>query len=255
MPAPERRPASSPRSSDLSPEERGRVTRAAVLRPMNLTVLAIGVVFSTASTAWWLLGLTLATYAALILLGVKDPVLRSRVLGREDPAIQAHRAGADISPERRARWLPRGETRRKVEAALNEYRRVVAAIENSDDVTRAVLEDTVPRLHATADRLVDVARNKETAAETARDLRKRSGPTNSPRTENAQRLEEKMAAADAEISATSEELLDLRAKVVRISIDTDNADRATALNSSLDELNARLEALGDVTSPESNPRS
>ena len=53
-----------------------------------------------------------------------------------------------------------------VDAALAEYRKVVAAIEASDDVTRAVLEDTVPRLHAAADRLVDVALQREKAAET-----------------------------------------------------------------------------------------
>ena len=44
-----------------------------------------------------------------------------------------------------------------MEAALEVYRKVVAAIEASDDVTRAVLDDAVPRLHAAADRLVDVA--------------------------------------------------------------------------------------------------
>ena len=44
-----------------------------------------------------------------------------------------------------------------MEAALDVYRKVVAAIEDSDDVTRAVLDDAVPKLHAAADRLVDVA--------------------------------------------------------------------------------------------------
>jgi hypothetical protein len=36
---------------------------------------------------------------------------------------------------------------------------------------------------------------------------------------------------------------------VRVSIDSGNRDRATAFNASLDELNARLEALSDVMSP------
>lgn len=216
---------------------------------MNLIVLAVGVVFFVATTAWWLLGITLATYAALILLGTRDPRLRQRVLGREEPALRALRSETDVPPERRARWLPRGETRQKVEAALVEYRRVVAAIEGSDDVTRTVLGDTVPRLHAAADRLVDLARNRETAAETVRDLRQRTGPEDGPRAENLRKLEEKMATADAEISATSEDLLDLRARVVRISIDTDDANKAAALNASLDELNARLEALAEITSP------
>lgn len=245
-PAPERTPNGSAGSS-LSPQERGLMVRAAALRPLNVVVLVIGVVFSVATSAWWwVLPLTLATYAALVALGAGDPILQRRVLGREEPeALQAR----DLPPERRARWLPRGETRGKVDAALAEYRKVVAAIEASDDVTRAVLEDTVPRLHAAADRLVDVALQREKAAETVRDLRNKSSSDTGARAADLQKLEQRIDEADAEISATSGELLDLRAKVVRVSIDANNAQRANDLNASLDELNARLESLGDIASP------
>ncbi len=222
------------------------MVRAAALRPMNLVVLAIGLVFFVATLAWWAPPLTLATYAALIFLGARDPFLQSRVLGRKEPTVQQPR---DLSPERRARWLPRGETRERVDAALAEYRKVVAAVEASDDVTRAVLEDTVPRLHAAADRLVDVALERERAAETVRELRGKSGSEAGERDENLRRLEGRIRGADADISATSSQFLDLRAKVVRISIDADNAQRVAALNASLDGLNARLEALDDIASP------
>lgn len=215
--------------------------RAAALRPMNVLVLVVGIVFFVVTFAWWALPLTLATYAALIALGAGDPLLQRRVLGRDEPEIPQSR---DLSPERRARWLPRGETREKVDAALAEYRKIVAAIEVSDDVTRAVLDDTMPRLHAAAERLVDVALQREKAAETVRDLRGKPGA--SPESENLRRLEEHVDEADEEITATSRELVDVRAKVVRVSIDTSNAQRADDLNASLDELNARLEALGDV---------
>ena len=215
--------------------------RAAALRPMNVLVLVVGIVFFVVTFAWWALPLTLATYAALIALGAGDPLLQRRVLGRDEPEIPQSR---DLSPERRARWLPRGETREKVDAALAEYRKIVAAIEVSDDVTRAVLDDTMPRLHAAAERLVDVALQREKAAETVRDLRGKPGA--SPESENLRRLEERVDEADEEITATSRELVDVRAKVVRVSIDTSNAQRADDLNASLDELNARLEALGDV---------
>ena len=219
--------------------------RAAALRPLNVIVLVIGVVFFAATLAWWALPLTLATYAALVALGTGDPILQRRTLGRKEPeALQAR----DLSPERRARWLPRGETREKVDAALVEYRKVVAAIEASDDVTRSVLDDTVPRLHAAADRLVDVALQREKAAEAVRDLRGRPGSGSGTRSDNLQTLEERIDEADAEISATGGELLDLRAKVVRVSIDAGNAQRAKELNASLDELNARLEALEDINS-------
>ena len=218
--------------------------RAAALRPLNLVVLVIGLVFFVATLAWWVPPLTLATYAALVFLGARDPFLQSRVLGRKEPTVQQPR---DLSPERRARWLPRGETRERVDAALAEYRKVVAAVEASDDVTRAVLEDTVPRLHAAADRLVDVALERERAAQTVRELRGKSGSEAGARDENLRRLETRVREADADISATSGQFLDLRARVVRISIDRDNAQRVAALNASLDELNARLEALGDIT--------
>jgi chorismate mutase len=123
----------------------------------------------------------------------------------------------------------------------------VAAVEASDDVTRTVLEDTVPRLHAAADRLVDVALEREKAAQTVGELRDKSGSEAGARDEDLRRLETRVREADADISATSGEFLDLRARVVRISIDRDNAQRVAALNASLDELNARLEALGDIT--------
>jgi len=213
---------------------------------MNLVVLAIGLVFFVATLAWWAPPLTLATYAALVFLGARDPFLQSRVLGRKEPTVQQPR---DLSPERRARWLPRGETRERVDAALAEYRKVVAAVEASDDVTRAVLEDTVPRLHAAADRLVDVALERERAAATVRELRGKSGSEAGARDENLRQLEGRIRGADADISATSSQFLDLRAKVVRISIDADNAQRVAALNASLDGLNARLEALDDIASP------
>jgi hypothetical protein len=221
------------------------MVRAAALRPMNAVVLAIGFVFFVATLAWWALPLTLATYAALVFLGARDPFLQSRVLGRREPVIQQERP-RDLSPERRSRWLPRGETRERVDAALAEYRKIVAAIEASDDVTRAVLEDTLPRLHAAADRLVDVAHEREAAAGTVRELRARSGPETGTRDGDLRQLETRIQEADADVSATASQFLDLRARVVRISIDADNAQRVAALNASLDELNARLEALDDI---------
>lgn len=231
--------------------------RAAALRPINAVMLVIGVgmfvmLLAASVTAWWLLPLTLATYASLVFLATRDPIFQRKVLGGERSphasplAIHSH----DVSPERRARWLPRGETRQKVEEALDVYRKVVAAIEGSDDVTRAVLEDAVPRLHAAADRLVDVASGREKAAEVARELSEDTSPSpGTARQSNLRGLEERISAADAEISATSEEFLDLRAKVVRISIDSANPDRRKDLNASLDGLNARLEALGETMEP------
>jgi hypothetical protein len=47
--------------------------------------------------------------------------------------------------------------------------------------------------------------------------------------------------------------MDLRAKIVRISIDSENPARANDLNASLDGLNARLEALSELMGPQGEP--
>jgi hypothetical protein len=228
--------------------------RAAALRPINVTMLVIGVVAFAATLAWWLVPLTVVTYASLVFLAARDPIFQRKVLGGGEAPKTSPNAveSTDLSPERRARWLPRGETRQKVEAALDVYRKVVAAVETSDDVTRSVLDDVVPRLHAAADRLVDVAQGRERAAEVARDLKQAtsSATPTAARQENLRELENRIGAADAEISDTYQELLDLRAKVVRISIDSENPARTKDLNASLDGLNARLEALGELMTPQ-----
>lgn len=251
-----RDPATGPPASQgavsLSPEEWGRMTRAAALRPLNLVVLLIGAVVFVATLNWWLILLTLVTYAVLVFLTARDPFFQRRILQKSEIPLwpPASPKNADISPERRARWLPRGETRQKVEAALVAYRKVVADVEGSDDATRAVLKDSIPRLHATADRLVDVARSREKTAEAARDLRRAPCASADARRENLRELEDGIGAADAEISHTFEQFLSLRAKVVRVSIDSANLTRTNDLNVSLDELNTRLEALSEIMSPQ-----
>jgi uncharacterized protein involved in exopolysaccharide biosynthesis len=62
-------------------------------------------------------------------------------------------------------------------------------------------------------------------------------------------LQDRINSADAEISGTLESLLALRSRVVRVSIDSENPERAATLNTSLDDLNARLEALSETMSP------
>lgn len=253
MPEPDRYiPGEAPEPTPLSPEERRRMIRASLLRPMNLIVPVIGVTFFVLTFLWWLPPLTAVAYAALVFLSFRDTIFRERVLrgrtarpslGSPSPEIQ------NVSPERRARWLPRGETRQRIEAALVVYRKVVAAIEGSDDVTRAVLDDAIPRLHAVAGRMVDLAHHREQAAEAVRDLG--TDADSAPeRDHDLQRLEEELQAADAEISGMIEGLLNLRARVVRISMESESSARAAAgdLNRDIDEMNLRLEALGTTLS-------
>ncbi len=114
----------------ISPEARQRVRRAAFLRPMNLLVVLIGGVFFALTLTWWTVPLTLVTYAVLVFLAARDALfLNSLLEGRESWFRMRPEAtkARDISPERRARWLPRGETRQKVEAALEVQRRIMLA--------------------------------------------------------------------------------------------------------------------------------
>src|SRR5918994_4861760 len=189
--------------SPLSPAERGRIRWAAALRPLNVMVLVVGVGVFATTLAWWVPPLTLLTYALLVFFSARDPIFGRRVLhGGEEMSRASGVGNQDLSPERRARWLPRGETRERVESALVVYRKVVVAIEESDEVTRAVLDDAVPKLHAAADRLVDVAQRREKAAEVLHDLRRHATP--SP---DATVLQDRINSADAEISGTLESLL------------------------------------------------
>ncbi|MGI8910112.1 MAG: hypothetical protein ACR2JR_06095 [Rubrobacteraceae bacterium] len=226
--------------------------KSSLLRPMNLVVPVIGVGIFATTLLWWVPPLTALTYAALVFLSVRDPVFEERALTGGAIARASRPAlgsldpkDPDISPERRVRWLPRGETRQRVEAALAVHRKVVTAIEESDDVTRAVLDDAVPKLHAVAERMVDVAHRREKAAGAVEDLRSHGAGGGPARDPNLARLEDELRAADAEISGMVDSLLTLRARVVRISIESETNARtaAGALNESLDELNLRLEAL------------
>jgi hypothetical protein len=218
-------------------------------------MLVIGAGIFATTLTWWIPLLTLATYAALVFFSARDPVFGQRVLrGGQEAARSLVAADRGLSPERRARWLTRGETREKVEAALVVYRKVVTAVEESDDVTRAVLDDAIPKLHAAADRLVDVAHGREKAAEVIRDLRHQdTGAESSAREEDLRGLEDTLRAADAEISETFDKLLTLRARVVRVSIEGGASVQAAAFNDSLDELNVRLGALSDTMSPPETP--
>src|SRR5215212_4111880 len=211
---PEHQGSSAPEeSSPLSPADRRRVTRAAALRPLNVIVIVIGVGIFATTLAWWVPPLTLVTYALLVLLSARgDPIFARRVLhGREDARLPAATADSVVS------------------------RRVVVAIEESDDVTRAVLDDAVPKLHVAANQLVDVAQRREQVAEVLSDLRqpaaRRTGEA------DVAVLQDRIRTADAEISDTFQKLLALRSRVVRVSIDSGEPEGAAALNASLDDLN------------------
>lgn len=230
----------------LSPEARRRVMRAALLRPMHLLVVVIGAVFFALTLAWWIIPLTLATYAALIFLAPRDQIVRDRLLerrqdrpGTRSGTLRGSLEKRDVSLEQRAHRLPRGETRRKVEAALEVYRRTAFAVEESDDAAKILLSDAAPKLRGVAERLVEVAEEREKAAGAGREpeTTRREG-------RDAEEVEKGLRAADAEISDVFERFSRLRAQVVRVSTESGGAaqEAAAKLNAELDESNLRLDA-------------
>lgn len=250
------------RRSPLDQSKRRKVVRRAFLKPLNLLNLVAGVGLFAITGIWWILPLTLAVYAAVVFLAARDPLFIERVTGEGDGLSGGGSAALpsrDVSPERRARWLSRGETRDRVDDALVTYRKVLVAIDESDDVTMRVLEGAVPKLHEAANRLVDVASNRDRAAKTlddfaTKDTKPPKTPHNKQRESSLQGLRDHIEQADREIENISDQFMTLRAQVVRASMDTTGAkQQAEDINGSLDGLNYRLEALNE-TFEENQPR-
>ena len=216
-------------SRPLPPDSRRRVLRAALLRPWAVLVLVIGTIFFAATLSWWVLPLTLATYAALVLLAVRDPIFQILVLEGREKAREAARSrvqrAIELSPEGRTRKLQRGETRDRVESALEARGRVLLAIEESGEPARNYLTAAIPELQRTAELLLDLAEARESAAV-------KGAPQN-------------LAAVDAQLSDVTEELDSLRAQVVRSSIEDARgaSTRASRLQDSIEEINLRLQEL------------
>ncbi|MBV9452825.1 MAG: hypothetical protein JOZ19_01690 [Rubrobacter sp.] len=244
----------------LSSTARRRVMRAVFSRPRGLFVVVIGLVFFAMTLVWWVIPLTLATYAALVFLAARDPLFRNKALeGWNSQSSTQPESSRDqgISPERRARWLPRGETRRKVEATLEIYQLTLVAIEESGDVAQAVLDDTIPKLRRIAERLVDIAEKREKAAGVVRELDTLYGD---PRQRGGgdvvlSKLKEEIHAADAETSHILKKLSTFHIGVVRVSVESGGKarDSAADLTTDLDEMNLRLEALRSTMSPPKTP--
>lgn len=238
---------------DLSPEERRKVVPAAARRPMHLLVLLVGLGMLLTTQTFWVLPLTLVAYGSLIFFSTRDPFFQRRVLeGRSRPGLPD--AGKEPSPERRARWLPRGQTREKVEGALGVQSRTLTAIEESDDVTREVLSDATPKLRDLGNSLVDLAHRREKASLEIKDLQKRSqkhGESSESPQDVIQSLQREVRQADEELSGMVERLLTLRSGVIRVSLESGDQARDVAKNLThdLDDLNRRVEALGETLGP------
>ena len=247
-----------PRERPLSPEDRRRVLRAALLRPMSLLVVVVGMVFFALTLVWWTIPLTLVTYAALVFLAARDPLFWGYVLeGRPmTMPLPGTSSGRNPSPEQRAGRLPHGETRQTVEAALEARQRTTVAIRESDEETRALLEDVIPKLDHIVGHLIKVAEKRERIAAKVQALKPRANASHHGACNlGLAELQSELSAADTEISDAIKKLLSFRARVVRLSTETGDAAREAAdnLNADLDEMALRL--LGTLRSIASPPKS
>src|SRR5215211_2679013 len=77
--------------------------RAAALRPINVTMLVIGAGAFATTMAWWLLPLTILTYASLVFLAARDPIFQRKVLGRGEASPNAAESSDGSPAERPAR--------------------------------------------------------------------------------------------------------------------------------------------------------
>src|SRR3712207_3064575 len=129
---------------------------------MALLMVGIGAFFFLATRELWVVPLTLATYAALVLLAVGDPIFQNRVLGTTEQEQRIPRVSQRprSSPEQRARRFGR-ETRLEVGSALEAHARVLVAAEETDEATQTALGDALPKLRQVPDRLLDVAEARE----------------------------------------------------------------------------------------------
>ena len=97
-------------------------------------------------------------------------------------------------------------------------------MEESDEATQAALDDALPKLRQVSERLLDVAEAREKAAAEAQTLRSRTARSGNERSSRAlASLAEKLHAADKGLATTPDDLLALRAKVVRASIEGGDA--------------------------------
>ncbi len=231
------------------------MTRAALLHPMHLLVAAIGIAFFAMTLAWWVLPLTLVTYLALVYLAANAPLFKRRVLrGRESPSgtMPILSEGGKASAEQRARKLPDGETRRRVEAALTARNRALIAIENSGEAARVLLQDAPPKLDLLLERLIDVSEKREQVAATVRPPETtQDGPRHVARNTPSEQKERELLAMDAQLSDAFEKISALRPRVVRVSTKSGNEAReaASKLIADLDETLRHLDALLSRTSP------
>jgi len=218
-------------------------------------MVVIGVLFFAITLEWWILPLTLATYAALILVAPHDQVVRNKVLERREHRLATQSVSLkdrDVPLERRVRRLPHGEVRQKVEAALAARRRTALAIEESGDIAQTVLGDVIPKLDSAVEHLALFAEKREKAARIIRDSKTSTDASrHGYRGAELEELEKKLRAADAEIYRAHEKLSALRARVVRISTESEDTaqDAAAKLNADLDALNLRLDALRSTAFP------
>jgi hypothetical protein len=120
--------------------------QAALLRPINLVAPGAGLVLALTAAPWWVFPLSIALYAAMVVLTVRDPAFVRRVLHvRADES-----AGEPIDWASLAKELGPGEWAAPMARIATAERNLGRELAQSPDAARSVLSSTLGQVRAAA---------------------------------------------------------------------------------------------------------
>jgi hypothetical protein len=119
---------------------------AALLRPVNLLAPGAGLVLALAWAPWWTFPLSIALYAAMVVLTVRDPAFVRRVVS----ARAEESAGEAIPWAALARELGAGEWAAPLARIAAAERNLAQELAQSPDAARSVLSSTLGQVRTAA---------------------------------------------------------------------------------------------------------
>jgi hypothetical protein len=127
---------------------------AALLRPVNLLAPGVGLALSLSVAPWWLFPLSIALYATMVVLTVRDPAFVRRMLS--DQADES--AGAPIDWKALYRELGNGEWAAPLARISAAERNLARELSQAPDAARSVLSSTLAQSRTAANLGVQLAR-------------------------------------------------------------------------------------------------
>ncbi|HEX3770968.1 MAG TPA: hypothetical protein VHV30_08900 [Polyangiaceae bacterium] len=127
---------------------------AALLRPVNIVAPGVGLVLALTVAPWWLFPLSIALYATMVVLTVRDPAFVRRTLS----AQADESAGEPIDWKALYRELGQGEWAAPLARISVAERNLAGEVAQAPDAARSVLSSTLAQSRAAATLGVQLAR-------------------------------------------------------------------------------------------------